>query len=258
MYGFLPATESGGAGTARCRGRSRRTCSWRCRCSGSAGRRVRQGRSRRRRRPVRRRDRPVLLVRRDRRVHPVRPVRHVRRSRPARRVPGRPPRRAAPKPAPNSPLAGSKTPRPIASKRSCIMPRSRLALFPVIAIASPEVSGENPGGSSNWTAAASVSGVAACAAVAASACCCTSSVWNPVAPRPRPPPAFGAGAAPRPPAGAPATGAAPCCGARGVAGSVLRGASVRTRFTTWLQLPSAGIVSACCPCVKPVSSAVSV
>ena len=82
------------------------------------------------------------------RVRRARPVRRARQARRVRRSPAEPPRPcpSAParraKPAPKSPLAGSKTPRPIASKRSCIMPRSRLALLPVMAIASPELSGE--------------------------------------------------------------------------------------------------------------------
>ncbi len=62
-----------------------------------------------------------------------------------------------PKPGGRSPVAGPNSPRPIASKRSPSMPRSRLALLPVKVTACDGASLENPGGSSCRAADSSAS-----------------------------------------------------------------------------------------------------
>ena len=76
------------------------------------------------------------------RAHPDRRARH---GPPKALPPVRQNRLAArPEALPNSPVAGSNSPRPMASRRSFIMPRSRLAMLPLIATASVGPSVENP------------------------------------------------------------------------------------------------------------------
>ena len=83
-------------------------------------------------------------------------------------------------PAPNcafvvSPVTGSISPRPMAPNRSFIKPRSRLAAFPLIAMASAGVSVEKPGGKSKRVeVSASVDVDSAADAPRA----CTSTLWN--------------------------------------------------------------------------------
>jgi hypothetical protein len=86
-------------------------------------------------------------------------------------------------PGAGSRVTGSISPRPIAAKRSPIMPRSMLAMLPLTASASVGASVENPGGSSSCAAALAASRSGSWISASVAACCdWTLSVSN----RPRP------------------------------------------------------------------------